>query len=223
MMQAIGFWGVFQLACLGLFSAINGVRTVSLLVRHKVNPIKLRVNKRGVHGLIEFSLFVGVNLWAVAIVFGAVAPGVLSGSLLFSPLLPAESVARYVGLLVVVLSFVILVFAQVTLGNAWRLGIDKENPGELVTHGIYALCRNPIYLFFDLYFFGTFLLNGTLFFALATVFTVVNLHYQILKEEQHLADLYGSDYRAYFARTARYLPTPSALRSSREAQSVDTG
>jgi protein-S-isoprenylcysteine O-methyltransferase Ste14 len=222
-MQSIGFWGMFQLACLFLFLAINGGRTVSLLVRHKVNPIKLRVKKRGAHGLVELSLFVNVNLWAVAVVIGAVAPGVLSGSLLFSPLLSTLRVARYVGLLVVVLSFVILVLAQVALGKAWRLGIDEENPGELVTHGIYALCRNPIYLFFDLYFFGTFLLNGTLFFALATVFTVLNLHCQILSEEKHLADLFGAHYHAYCARTARYLPGLVTWRSRRQAQKVDAG
>ena len=56
---------------------------MSLLVRHNVNPIKLRVNKRGTLGLVELSLFVNVNLWAAAVVIWSVAPEILSESLLF--------------------------------------------------------------------------------------------------------------------------------------------
>jgi protein-S-isoprenylcysteine O-methyltransferase Ste14 len=169
-----------------------------------VNPIKLRVCKRGALGLVELSLFVNVNLWVAVVVIQAVAPRALPGALLFSPIIPTLLVTRYVGLALVGLSFVILILAQVALGDSWRLGIDEENPGELVTSGIYAFSRNPIYSFFDLYFLGTFLLNGTLFFALSAVFTVLNLHYQILSEEQHLSRLYGADYCVYRARTARY-------------------
>jgi protein-S-isoprenylcysteine O-methyltransferase Ste14 len=219
----MGFWSIFQLACLGLFLAINGARTVSLLVRHKVNPIKLRVNKRGALGLVELSLFVNVNLWAAAVVTWAVSPEVLSRSLLFSPVLPSLRVATYAGLVLVVLAFVVLVLAQFALGKAWRLGIDEEGPGELVTSGIYAMSRNPIYLFFDLYFLGTFLLNRTLFFAFSALFTMLNLHYQILSEERYLADLFGAHYHAYCAHTARYGPCLVAQRSCRQAQKVDAG
>jgi protein-S-isoprenylcysteine O-methyltransferase Ste14 len=203
-MHSVGFWSLFQLACLGLFLAINGGRAMSLLVRHKVNPIKLRVNKRGTLGLVELSLFVNVNLWAAAVVIWSVAPEILSESLLFDPVLPSSRLARFAGLVLVVSAFVILVFAQFALGKAWRLGIDEENPGELVTGGIYALSRNPIYSFFDLYFLGTFLLNGTVFFALSAVFTVLNLHCQILSEERYLGNRFGAQYHAYCARTARY-------------------
>ena len=222
-MRSIGFWGVFQLVCLALFLGITAGRTLSLLIRYRVNPIKLRVNKRGAQGLLELSLFVNVNLWAAAVVVQAVAPRLLAGSWLFGALFSVSSVSRCVGLGFVVLAFLILVLAQIALGRAWRLGIDEENPGELVTDGIYALCRNPIYLFFDMYFVGTFLLNSARFFAFSAVFTVLNLHYQILSEEQHLAKLFGSDYYAYCARTARYWPGLHVLRFNREAQKVDTG
>ncbi len=48
-----------------------------------------------------------------------------------------------------------------SIGNLWRLGIDEKYPGKLVTKGIYAFTRNPIYLFFHLYFLGTFFLRDS--------------------------------------------------------------
>jgi protein-S-isoprenylcysteine O-methyltransferase Ste14 len=218
---SIGFWGACQLACLALFLAINGVRAVSLIVRHKVNPITLRARKRGLQGLAELGLFANVNLWAAAVVVSGLGYNALSGTWLFGALLLDLRVTRWVGLALVVLAFVVLIPAQAALGNAWRLGIDEQNPGALVTTGIYALSRNPIYLFFDLYFAGTFLINGTPFFALSAVFTVLNLHYQILNEEKHLAQVHGSRYQAYRLRTARYWTAVRAWRLDREAQKHD--
>jgi protein-S-isoprenylcysteine O-methyltransferase Ste14 len=222
-MQSIGFWGLFQLVGLGLFLATKAGLAVGLRVRYKVNPIKLRARKLGLQGLIELSMFAHVALWATVVVIRTVAPGVLSGSWLFSTWVLFSRAARAAGLLAVVLAFAILIPAQISLGAAWRLGIDEETPGELVTAGIYAFSRNPIYLFFDLYFLGTFLLNGTLFFGLSALFTWLNLHYQILGEERHLADLFGSDYLAYCEHTPRYLTLPRGPGSQRKAQQADLG
>ncbi|MFZ6027343.1 MAG: methyltransferase family protein [Chloroflexota bacterium] len=86
----------------------------------------------------------------------------------------------------------------------WRVGIDKRKPGQLVTHGAFAFSRNPIFLFIDLYFVGTFLLNGHVFFLLAALLVVVGLHYQILQEEQFLSQRYGKTYQAYQSQIRRY-------------------
>jgi len=105
----------------------------------------------------------------------------------------------------IILGLGIFLVAQATLGDSWRLGIDERHPGALVTHGIYRLSRNPLYLFFNLYFWGTFLLNGTGMFAIFAVLVTANLHYQILQEERFLAQVHGEPYRAYRARVGRYL------------------
>lgn len=221
--QSVTVWGLVQLLCLALFLGINGARTVSLLVRHNVNPIALRLRKRGLLGLVELALFGNVNLWAAVVLIDVLLPDILSRSWLLGASFLDLRVTKWIGLIAVVLAFLILIPAQIALGKAWRLGIDEQNPGELVTGGIYALTRNPIYLFFDLYFIGTFLINGTPFFALSAAFTVLNLHYQILNEEQHLAQVHGLDYWAYHARTARYWTGSCVLRPRQEAQKVDAG
>jgi protein-S-isoprenylcysteine O-methyltransferase Ste14 len=35
--------------------------------------------------------------------------------------------------------------AQWTMGNAWRVGIDKQNETPLLTDGVFQLVRNPTY------------------------------------------------------------------------------
>jgi protein-S-isoprenylcysteine O-methyltransferase Ste14 len=35
--------------------------------------------------------------------------------------------------------------AIVTMGRAWRMGIDDKSPGALVTRGVFRLSRNPIF------------------------------------------------------------------------------
>lgn len=91
------------------------------------------------------------------------------------------------------------------LGDAWRLGIDREHPGPLVTEGIYRISRHPIYLAFDLLFVGAFLTIGRpVFLVLALVWLPV-LHGIILREERFLSGIYGAAYRDYCRRTGRYL------------------
>lgn len=74
----------------------------------------------------------------------------------------------------------------------------------LVTTGIFAISRNPIFIFLDLYFIGTFLINGTLSFLIAAVLAVVGNHNQIVREEKFLASRYGKPYQDYRVRTPRY-------------------
>jgi protein-S-isoprenylcysteine O-methyltransferase Ste14 len=82
--------------------------------------------------------------------------------------------------------------------------VDERRPGELVTTGIFARTRNPIYLFFDLFFWGVFLINGTLGFLLFAVFAGANLHLQILDEERYLERVHGERYWQYRQAVGRY-------------------
>ncbi len=209
---SISFLGGFQLLALAVFLISVVRQTVHLLIHRKVNPITLGVARKGKRGLMEILLFVGVNLWALAVVFCALSlerpPFAWPCSVRLVDAMPA----KLLGVAMIVCAFVIFVLALRALGNSWRLGIDENHPGLLVTTGIYAYSRNPIYLFFDLYFLGTFLINGSLFFLVMTVLVALNLHYQILQEERFLARVHGATYEAYRARTARYVTWPNLVR-----------
>ena len=72
-------------------------------------------------------------------------------------------------------------------------------------HRVCRFTRNPIYLFFGLYFGGTFLINGTLFFLLFWVLGAALLHLLALQEERFLARVHGRAFAACRDRTPRYI------------------
>jgi protein-S-isoprenylcysteine O-methyltransferase Ste14 len=43
-------------------------------------------------------------------------------------------------------------------GNSFHVGIDEERAGALVTGGMYAVSRNPMYVSLDILFWGLFLI-----------------------------------------------------------------
>lgn len=112
---------------------------------------------------------------------------------------------KIIGLVIVAIGFIFLIVAQINLGNSWRLGIDTVHPGKLVTRGIYSISRHPMYVFFNLYFLGTFFLNANFIFLIYFVLIVVNLHFQALQEERFLKDTFEKKYTDYISKTARYL------------------
>lgn len=209
-----------QVVGLALFLVLTVGRTVDLQTRRHINPIVLRLHKRGLLGIAEIALFIAVNVWVLAVLLYALPLEPRPMAWLFACRLIDLPLARIAGALLIVVAFCVRVQAMMALGDSWRLGLDDKLPGDLVTTGIYAVSRNPIYIFFDLWFIGTFLINGSLVFLIFALFTIVNLHYQIVHEEEFLAEVHGADYEAYCARTARYftlhrqahdLPTPEPV------------
>jgi protein-S-isoprenylcysteine O-methyltransferase Ste14 len=111
---------------------------------------------------------------------------------------------KVMGTAVALAGLVIYALALRAFGDSWRLGIDRDAPGALVTDGVFAWTRNPIYVGLDLLAIGTSLVQGRpIVLALALVI-VVMLHDQILREERFLARAYGNAYREYCARVRRY-------------------
>lgn len=201
----LGFFGWFQLVGLALFLGIFLGRTLYLRIRRRIDAITLGIGRKGWRGLVELLLFTLVNVWAVEVVLYAIrAPWRLFPAPLHTVLFDSLPL-RAIGVVLVIGGLVLFAWAIRDLGPSWRLGIDERSPGRLVTQGIYALSRHPIYLFFNLYFVGTLMINGTLVFLLFALLAAANLHLQILSEEAFLLQVYGQDYRVYCLRTGRYL------------------
>jgi protein-S-isoprenylcysteine O-methyltransferase Ste14 len=199
------FFSCVQVAGLALFLVLTTTRTLHLQARKHINPIALRLRKRGVLGAIEIALFLAVNIWVLVVLLYTLPLEPRPLPWLFACELIQSPVAQVAGVMLIALAFCIRVQAMIALGDSWRLGLDDRVPGRLVSTGIYALSRNPIYIFFDMWFVGTFLINGSLVFLIFALFTIANLHYQIVQEEKFLAEVHGQAYEAYCARTARYL------------------
>jgi protein-S-isoprenylcysteine O-methyltransferase Ste14 len=93
------------------------------------------------------------------------------------------------------------------LGRAWSVTLEIRKEHRLVTHGIYARLRHPMYAAFWLWALSQALLLpnwiaglsglvgfGTLFFA------------RVGHEERMMLATFGEEYRAYMARTKRIVP-----------------
>jgi protein-S-isoprenylcysteine O-methyltransferase Ste14 len=76
----------------------------------------------------------------------------------------------------------------------------------LVTHGVFAFSRNPMYLSMMLGLLGVFVALGSLTpLAAVPVFFLIIRRRFIAVEERMLEEAFGDDYRAYKSRVRRWL------------------
>jgi len=93
----------------------------------------------------------------------------------------------------------------ISFGDSFRVGIDDKNPDRLVTTGMFAISRNPIYVCFMLFFVGLFLVHRNIVIAVAVVVFALVIHRQVLREEKFLKKHYGNEYAVYCRKVRRYL------------------
>jgi protein-S-isoprenylcysteine O-methyltransferase Ste14 len=195
----------FQVLCMAFFIAVFAGRSLYLLFKKGINPFKLGVGKGGFPRVVELSFALGLLAWIVEVLLCAFHAGFRLFPHPLETRIVDSIVAKDAGLAAIIVAFVIFIWALVSFRDSWRIGIDTETQGELITNGIFSVSRNPIFLFVDIYFIGTFLLNGTPIFLAFAVVVVAGMHYQILHEEKSLLRSYGQAYQDYLDRTGRYL------------------
>jgi protein-S-isoprenylcysteine O-methyltransferase Ste14 len=199
------FFENFQLVALALFLLIFIGRTVYLRTARRVSPIRIARGKPLPEALLEGLLVIALPVWIYEVLAFAwplpwhLVPESL-GIVMFD-----SGLARALGALLVVSGLGLFALALAAFGDGWRVGIDTEHSGELVTRGVFGISRNPIFVFMNAYAVGTFLLSGRLVFLIFALLAVAALHSQIRREEAFLEDAYGEAYRAYRTATPRYL------------------
>jgi protein-S-isoprenylcysteine O-methyltransferase Ste14 len=93
----------------------------------------------------------------------------------------------------------------ISFGRSFRVGIDVDRPDKLVTTGVFAFSRNPIYVAFFLVLVGQFLVFPN-WVPLVYLFAGTWLfHRQVLREEAFMRRQYGDEYAAYCRRVRRYV------------------
>lgn len=198
-------FGTFQLIALSIFASAFIGRSVYLKSVKKISPFALGVGKRGLRRVVEIGFLMGFIAWALEVITSALPATWRVFPRPLQILIVDSEVLKVIGAAMIVAGIAVFVLALISFGTSWRVGIDKKSPGGLVTSGMFALSRNPIFVCLDLYAFGTFLLNGTLGFLIVALILAIGIHYQILQEEEFLLKFYGTAYQRYCDRTARYL------------------
>jgi protein-S-isoprenylcysteine O-methyltransferase Ste14 len=112
---------------------------------------------------------------------------------------------------------VITSLAQFRMGDAWRIGVDPTASTYLVSDGLFAVARNPIFAAMIPAFIGFALLAPNLATIPATILLILGLELQTrLIEEPHMAALHGERYAAYAARTGRFFAGIGRLNTNGE-------
>lgn len=97
--------------------------------------------------------------------------------------------------------------AQVQMGASWRIGVDEGARTELVTSGVFAVVRNPIFSAMLLAAVGLCLAAPTALALAVPPLLLVALELQVRRvEEPYLLRVHGDAYRAWAARTGRFVP-----------------
>lgn len=178
------------------------VRTVLVARRIGKNPLVLPRDDSA-FGLIGFYFkltLIGVFLYVIA--FSA-SPDLIEYLLPLKQLV--NSVITTIGLGLLAIAFLWTFVAQSQMGNSWRIGIDPNTETELITTGLYAISRNPVFFGMIVCLVGLFLVTPNALTGLFLILGYVLIQIQIRLEEEHLAKSHGSVYLNYKQKVRRLI------------------
>ena len=146
----------------------------------------------------------------VAILIYAINPGWLSWASLPFPIW-----LRWTGVILTLLGFVLLQWAQNTLGKNWSDTPRMIQEQSLITSGPYQFIRHPIYTAFLLILGPTLLISANWLIGLAWLgMTTLEIASRIGFEEALMLEYFGDRYREYMKRTGRLLPRINVVTTS---------
>lgn len=97
--------------------------------------------------------------------------------------------------------------AQLDLGRSWRIGVDHSERTELVTSGLFARVRNPIFTGMAATAIGAAIATASPAALVGAGLVVAGVEAQVRAvEEPYLVRVHGDRYRDYGQRTGRFLP-----------------
>jgi protein-S-isoprenylcysteine O-methyltransferase Ste14 len=111
----------------------------------------------------------------------------------------------WIGVLLCLAGLVLMVLSLAAFGKSFRVGIDAQHPGELVTTGVFRWTRNPIYVAFWGVLAGEFLAFPNWILLVYVAAGTWLFHRQVLREEESMLKQYGQRYLDYCNRVRRYL------------------
>jgi protein-S-isoprenylcysteine O-methyltransferase Ste14 len=111
----------------------------------------------------------------------------------------------WIGVFICLAGLMLLLWSLISFGQSFRVGIDAEHPDKLITTGVFAFSRNPIYVAFALILLGQFLIFSNWILLIYMGAAIWLFHRQVLREEDYLKKHYGKEYSEYCSRARRYI------------------
>jgi protein-S-isoprenylcysteine O-methyltransferase Ste14 len=99
------------------------------------------------------------------------------------------------------------VYAQLDMGDSWRIGVDPNETTTLVRTGVFGWVRNPIFTAMITFGFGIALVTPNLVAVAGFLLLVATIELQVrVVEEPYLLTAHGDTYRDYLANVGRFVP-----------------
>jgi protein-S-isoprenylcysteine O-methyltransferase Ste14 len=111
------------------------------------------------------------------------------------------------GIVIAMIGIAATVYAQLDMGDSWRIGVDPSETTTLVRTGVFGWVRNPIFTAMITFGFGIALVTPNLVALAGFVLLVVTIERQVrIVEEPYLLTMHGDAYRDYLASVGRFVP-----------------
>ena len=151
--------------------------------------------------------------WCAGLLFAAAIAAGVAGPVLdllgvIDPFAALDSgLAQGLGTGIAVIGIALTFAAQVAMGDAWRVGVDRHERTDLVTSGPFEIVRNPIFAAMLVTAFGLTLMvpNAVAICGLGALVAALELHVRVV-EEPHLLAVHDAAYREYAGRVGRFVP-----------------
>jgi protein-S-isoprenylcysteine O-methyltransferase Ste14 len=123
----------------------------------------------------------------------------------FAPL--DRAAIAWVGAALAAAAIALVTAAQFNMGDSWRIGVDTSERTDLVTTGLFAVVRNPIFTGMLAFWIGIALMVPNALTILGFFVALAGIEVQVrMVEEPYLLRVHGVRYRDYASRTGRLLP-----------------
>jgi len=147
----------------------------------------------------------GLGLFAVYIDYIFLLP--VHRSVLAPTYLPLGSFVPFSGMVFVTGGLALLWTAHHQLGKEFSTTLTVPSERKLITKGIYARIRHPIYSAYCLFFFGIAMLSASWPAALtAGTLMYILMGPRLKKEEALLETVFGDEFTLWAGKTGRFLP-----------------
>jgi protein-S-isoprenylcysteine O-methyltransferase Ste14 len=105
------------------------------------------------------------------------------------------------------------VYAQLEMGDSWRIGVDEQETTTLVHTGVFGRVRNPIYTAMFTFGLGIALVTPNFVACACFILLVATIELQVRRvEEPYLSRTHGDSYRTYTASVGRFIPGVGLIR-----------
>ena len=147
---------------------------------------------------VGFIISMGIAVFAPILqMLGVVAPV----SFLHAPWI------QIAGAVIAVIGIATTVYAQLDMGDSWRIGVDKSETTTLVRTGVFGWVRNPIFTAMMTFGLGFALITPNAVAVIGFVLLIVTIELQVrVVEEPYLLTTHGEAYRDYLAGVGRFIP-----------------